>query len=71
MKLTEERIEELAARRGAHWSIVIGWLNRVKDEDGTRGSELENLEEDLRRNPDWTHATVMAIQTGILEHFAR
>lgn len=67
--ITEERIDELAARRGAHWSIVLGWLNRMKDEDYTRGQELANLEEDLKRNPEWSHATVMAIQTGIFEHF--
>lgn len=66
-KLTRERINELAAKRGARAIAVQNFLGSLA---GGQSDALANLELDAR-SYRWNAATIAAIRQGIREHFQR
>lgn len=65
-KLTSERINELAAKRGVRAIAVRNFLGSLPS-DAKRSDALANLEED-GRSYRWNSATIAAIRQGIREH---
>ena len=66
MKLTRERINELAAKPSVRAIAVENFLGSLGSQ--SKGDALANLEQDARAY-GWNARTIAAIRTGIVESF--